>query len=149
MKFVTIANCELLEKNSIADWRQDYWQLLEGGSIVNWKLLEKRNITDCIQYYLLCILQTTLLEEGSIAYCSAHTRLLTVMLTQTVGGREHSDLTDNTVLTPLRIVTNFIQTITLGILDQFQQSKWLPKSLKKTFQTVPKTSQRDQYSPSY
>jgi len=40
-------------------------------------------------------------------------------------------------------VTNFIQTITLGILDQFRQSKWppkVPKVLKKTFQTVPKTS---------
>ena len=34
---------------------------------------------------------------------SAHTRLLTVMLTQTVGGREHSDLIDNIVLTSLRI----------------------------------------------
>jgi len=46
-------------------------------------------------------------------------------------------------------VTNFIWTITLGILDQFQQSKWLPKVLKKTFQTVPKMSQGDQYLPSY
>jgi len=46
-------------------------------------------------------------------------------------------------------VTNFIQTITSGILDRFQQSKWLPKALKKTFQMVPKTSQRNQYSPSY
>jgi len=107
MKFVTIANCELLEKNSIVDWKQDYWQSLKEGSIANWKLLEKRNIMNCIQYYLLCTLQTTLLEEGSIAYCSAHTRLLTVMLTQTVGGREYSDLTDNTVLTPLRISRGF------------------------------------------
>ena len=46
-------------------------------------------------------------------------------------------------------VTNFIWTITLGILDQFQQSKWLPKVLKKTFQTVPKMSQGNQYSLSY
>jgi len=46
-------------------------------------------------------------------------------------------------------VTNFIWTITPGILDQFQQSKWLPKALKKTFQMVPKMSQEDQYSPSY
>jgi len=46
-------------------------------------------------------------------------------------------------------VTNFIQTITPGILDQFQQSKWPPKALKKTFLTVPKMSQSDQYSPSY
>jgi len=46
-------------------------------------------------------------------------------------------------------VTNFIQTITLGILDQFQQSKWPPKALKKTIQTVPKTSQSNQDSPSY
>jgi len=46
-------------------------------------------------------------------------------------------------------VTNFIWTITPGILNQFQQSKWPPKALKKTFQTVPKTSQSNQYSPSY
>jgi len=38
---------------------------------------------------------------------STHTRLLTVMLTQTVGGREHSNLTDNIVLTPLRISKGF------------------------------------------
>ena len=31
------------------------------------------------------------------------------------------------------VVTNFIQTITPGILDRFQQSKWPPKALKKTF----------------
>ena len=46
-------------------------------------------------------------------------------------------------------VTNFIWTITPGILNQFQQSKWPPKALKKTFQTVPKMSQSNQYSPSY
>ena len=46
-------------------------------------------------------------------------------------------------------VTNFIRTITPGILDQFQQSKWPPKALKKTFQMVPKTSQGSQYLPSY
>jgi len=46
-------------------------------------------------------------------------------------------------------VTNFIQTITPGILDQFQQSKWPPKALKKTFQTISKTSQGNQYSLSY
>ena len=46
MKFVTIANCKLLEKNSIADWRQDYWQLLEEGSIANWKILKERSIVD-------------------------------------------------------------------------------------------------------
>jgi len=46
-------------------------------------------------------------------------------------------------------VTNFIWTITLGILDQFQQSKWLPKAFKKTFQKIPKESQGNQYSPSY
>ena len=46
-------------------------------------------------------------------------------------------------------VTNFIWTITPGILDWFQQSKWPPKALKNTFQMVPKTSQSDQYSPSY
>ena len=46
-------------------------------------------------------------------------------------------------------VTNFVQTVTLGILDQFQQSKWPPKALKKTFQTVSKMSQGDQYSLSY
>jgi len=48
-----------------------------------------------------------------------------------------------------KYITNFIWTITPGILDQFQQSKWTPKALKKTFQTVPKTSQSDQYSLSY
>jgi len=48
-----------------------------------------------------------------------------------------------------KLVTNFIWTITLGILDQFQQSKWLPKALKKTFQIVPKMSQSNQYSLSY
>ena len=47
------------------------------------------------------------------------------------------------------VVTNFIWTITLEILDQFQQSKWSPKALKKTFQMVPKMSQSNQYSPSY
>jgi len=46
-------------------------------------------------------------------------------------------------------ITNFIWTITPGILDRFQQSKWPPKALKKTFQTVPKMSQSNQYSPSY
>ena len=46
-------------------------------------------------------------------------------------------------------VTNFIWTITPEILDQFQQSKWPPKALKKTFRMVPKMSQSDQYSPSY
>ena len=49
----------------------------------------------------------------------------------------------------LNCVTNFIWTITLGILDQFQQSKWLPEALKKTFQMVPKISQGNQYLPSY
>jgi len=51
--------------------------------------------------------------------------------------------------TPSYTVTNFIWTITLGILDWFWWSKWPPKALKKTFQTVPKTSQSNQYSPSY
>jgi len=46
-------------------------------------------------------------------------------------------------------ITNFIWTITPGILDRFQRSKWPLKALKKTFLTVPKTSQSDQYSPSY
>ena len=47
------------------------------------------------------------------------------------------------------IVTNFIQAITPEILDQFQQSKWPPKALKKTFQMVSKMSQSDQYLLSY
>ena len=46
-------------------------------------------------------------------------------------------------------ITNFIWTITPGILDRFRQSKWPPKALKKTFQTVQKMSQRNQYSLSY
>ena len=46
-------------------------------------------------------------------------------------------------------VINFIQTITLEILDWFWQSKWPPKALKKTFQMVPKISQSNQYSLSY
>jgi len=46
-------------------------------------------------------------------------------------------------------VTNFIWTITPGILNQFRRSKWPPKALKKTFQMVPKMSQSNQYSPSY
>jgi len=75
-----IVNWKLLEKNSIANCRQDYWQLLEEESIANYKLLEERNITDCIQHYLLCTLQTTLLEKESIVYCSVYTRLLTIML---------------------------------------------------------------------
>jgi len=62
---------------------------------------------DYIQYYLLCILQTRLLEEENIVYYSAHTRLLTIILTQTVREREHSNLTDNIVLTPLRISKEF------------------------------------------
>ena len=49
----------------------------------------------------------------------------------------------------LNCVINFIWTITLKILDQFQQSKWPPKALKKTFQKVPKTSQSNQYLLSY
>ena len=49
----------------------------------------------------------------------------------------------------LENVTNFIRTITPGILDRFRRSKWPPKALKKTFQTVLKTFQRDQYSLSY
>ena len=80
---------------------------MEKGSIVNCKLLEERSIMDYIQYYLLCILQTRLLEEENIVYYSAHTRLLTVILTQTVREREHSNLTDNIVLTPLRISKEF------------------------------------------
>ena len=80
---------------------------MEKGSIVNCKLLEERSIMDYIQYYLLCILQTRLLEEENIVYYSAHTRLLTVILTQTVREREHSNLTDNTVLIPLRISREF------------------------------------------
>ena len=46
-------------------------------------------------------------------------------------------------------VTNFIWTITPGILDRFRRSKWPPKALKKTFLMVPKTSQSDQYSSRY
>jgi len=46
-------------------------------------------------------------------------------------------------------ITNFIWTITLGILNWFWQYKWPLKALKKTFQMVPKTSQGDQYSLSY
>jgi len=46
-------------------------------------------------------------------------------------------------------ITNFIQTITLGILNQFQQSKWPLKALKKIFPTIPKISQSNQYPPSY
>ena len=80
---------------------------MEKGSIVNCKLLEERSIMDYIQYYLLCILQTRLLEEENIVYYSAHTRLLTIILTQTVREREHSNLTDNIVLTPLRISKEF------------------------------------------
>ena len=80
---------------------------MEKGSIVNCKLLEERSIMDYIQYYLLCILQTRLLEKENIVYYSAHTRLLTVILTQTVREREHSNLTDNIVLTPLRISKEF------------------------------------------
>jgi len=53
------------------------------------------------------------------------------------------------LVTSRNTVTNFIWTITLGILDQFQQSKWPLKALKKTFQMVPKASQGNQYSPSY
>jgi len=49
----------------------------------------------------------------------------------------------------LILVTNFIWTITPGIFDQFRRFKWPLKALKKTFQTVPKTSQGNQYSPSY
>ena len=80
---------------------------MEKESIVNCKLLEEKSIIDCIQYYLLCILQTRLLEEENIVYYSAHTRLLTIILTQTVREREHSNLTDNTVLIPLRISREF------------------------------------------
>ena len=61
----------------------------------------------CIQYYLLCTLQTRLLEERSIVHYSVYTKLLTVMLLQTVGGREHSDLLDNTMSTWFRISRGF------------------------------------------
>jgi len=74
---------------------------------VNCKLLEERSITDYIQYYLLCTLQARLLEERSIVHYSIYTRLLTVTLTQTVREREHSNLTDNIVLTSLRISKEF------------------------------------------
>jgi len=40
------------------------------------------------------------------------------------------------ILFSVLFVTNFIQTITLGILDWFWWSKWPPKALKKTFQTI-------------
>ena len=49
----------------------------------------------------------------------------------------------------LNIVTNFIWTITVGILNWFQQSQWPLKALKKIFQRIPKKSQSDQYSLSY
>ena len=67
--------------------------------------MEEESIVDCKQYYLLCTLQATLLEERSIVHYSAHTTLLTVM--QTVGGRECSNLTDNTISTALRISRGF------------------------------------------
>ena len=35
-----IVNWKLLEKNSIANCRQDYWQLLEEESIANYKLAD-------------------------------------------------------------------------------------------------------------
>jgi len=61
----------------------------------------------------------------------------------------YNHLTMSYITLPTLFVTNFIWTITPGILDRFQRSKWPPKSLKKTFQKVPKMSQRNQYSLSY
>ena len=58
-------------------------------------------------------------------------------------------LTSTVLKSFLESVTNFIWTITLGILDRFRRSKWPPKALKKTFLTVSKTSQSNQYSLSY
>ena len=40
-------------------------------------------------------------------HCSTHIRLFTIKLTQTVEGRECSNLPDNTVLTLLRISRGF------------------------------------------
>jgi len=48
-------------------------------------------------------------------YCSAYTKLLTVMFIQIVGERECSNLTDNIVLTSLRISRGFKLT---GGLDE-------------------------------
>ena len=60
----------ILEKEYSADntthciyYRQYYQKLLKEGSIVNCKLLEKRSIMHCRQYYSLCVLQTTLLQS--------------------------------------------------------------------------------------
>ena len=47
------------------------------------------------------------------------------------------------------VVTNFIQPITPQILAQFPQSKIRRKALKKTFRTMPKTCQSNQYSLRY
>jgi len=69
----SIVNWKLLEKRSIADYRQYCCTLLEEGSIVNCKLLEGRSI----MYYK---------QSTHCVYCR-----------QTVGGRKHSNLTDNTV----------------------------------------------------
>ena len=63
--------------------------------------------------------------------------------------KHQSSVSCSSMILVLLPVTNFIWIITLGILDQFWQSKWPPKSLKKTFQMVPKMSQSNQYSPSY
>ena len=39
--------------------------------------------------------------------------------------------------------------ISPSILQQFSQSQWHPKALKKTFQSIPVMSQGNQYWPSY
>ena len=57
------------------------------------------------------------------------------------------DLNDNFKVS--KAVTNFIRPITPRILARFPRSKIRRKALRKTFRTMPKMCQSDQYSLRY
>ena len=86
---------ETVGGNSITDWRQDYWILLE--EVQQTAKYWRKGVKQTADKLLTVHIVDKLSEEGSIAHTipCAHITLLTVM--QTVGGRECSNLTDNTI----------------------------------------------------
>ena len=77
------------------DWRQDYWILLE--EVQQTAKYWRKGVKQTADKLLTVHIVDKLLEKGSIAHTipCVHITLLTVM--QTVGGRECSNLIDNTI----------------------------------------------------
>ena len=86
---------ETVGGNSIMDWRQDYWILLE--EVQQTAKYWRKGVKQTADKLLTVHIVDKLLEKGSIAHTipCVHITLLTVM--QTVGGRECSNLIDNTI----------------------------------------------------